>query len=105
MTNPFLNRTAIRDDQSFVGRMAELNRLFNRIGGPQPQSVSIVGDRRIGKSSLLRAVLARRGKFLSQPERYVFVYLDMQSRLRWTPQLFFERLSAEVQSAGLDASA
>ena len=105
MTNPYLNRTAIRDDVSFVGRAAELKRLFNRIGGPQPQSVSIVGDRRIGKSSLLRAVLARRGKFLSKPEGYLFVYLDMQSRLRWTPEMFFERLGAEMASAGVDSSA
>ena len=105
MTNPYLNRTAIRDDASFVGRAAELKRLFNRIGGPQPQSVSIVGDRRIGKSSLLRAVLARRGKFLSKPEGYLFVYLDMQSRLRWTPEMFFERLAAEMGSAGADTSA
>ena len=104
MINPYLNRTAIRDDVSFVGRAAELKRLFNRIGGPQPQSVSIVGDRRIGKSSLLRAVLARRGKFLSKPEGYLFAYLDMQSRLRWTPEMFFERLAAEMASAGVDAS-
>jgi hypothetical protein len=105
MTNPYLNRTAIRDDVSFVGRTAELKRLFNRIGGPQPQSVSIVGDRRIGKSSLLRAVLARRAKFLRKPEGYVFVYLDMQSRLRWTPDMFFERLAEEMAAVGVDSSA
>ncbi|HET9384914.1 MAG TPA: TIR domain-containing protein [Gemmatimonadales bacterium] len=104
MTNPYLNRTAIRDDVSFVGRAAELKRLFNRIGGPQPQSVSIVGDRRIGKSSLLRAVLTRRSRFLSKPESYVFVYLDMQSRLRWTSEMFFERLAAEMASAGVNIS-
>ena len=105
MTNPYLNRTAIRDEVSFVGRASELKRLFNRIGGPQPQSISIVGDRRIGKSSLLRAVLARRGKFLSSPDSYIFVYLDMQSRLRWTSEMFFERLGDEMKSAGVDTSA
>ena len=102
MTNPYLNRTAIRDDASFVGRAAELKRLFNRIGGPQPQSVSIVGDRRIGKSSILRALMARRGRFLAAPDRYTFVYLDMQSRLRWTPETFFERITAEIAAAGVN---
>jgi hypothetical protein len=104
-TNPYLNRSAIRDAGSFVGRASELTRLFNRIGGSQPQSVSIVGDRRIGKSSLLRALMAQRTKYLPRPDAYMFVYLDMQSRLRWTPEIFFEKLAAEVAaSAGGDAS-
>lgn len=99
MTNPYLNRSAIRDDGSFVGRTSELKRLFNRIGGAQPQSISIVGDRRIGKSSLLRALMTRRAAYLARPDQYLFVYLDMQSRLRWTPEMFFERL-AESLPAG-----
>ena len=49
-------------------------------------------------------MLARRGKFLSKPESYVFVYLDMQGRLRWTSEMFFERLAAEMASAGVNTS-
>ena len=104
VANPYLNRTAIREDESFVGRTSELKRLFNRIGGAQPQSVSIVGDRRIGKSSLLRALMSKRARFLARPDSYIFVYLDMQSRLRWTPEMFFERLASEIAPAtGVDA--
>lgn len=94
--NPYLNRTAIRDDTAFVGRTAELTRLFNRIGGSQPQSVSIVGDRRIGKSSLLRAIIARRGKHLARPDRYHFALLDVQSRIEWSVDKFFERVISEI---------
>lgn len=102
-TNPYLNRSAIRDAESFVGRASELTRLFNRIGGNQPQSVSIVGDRRIGKSSLLRALVAQRARYLTRPDAYYFIYLDIQSRLRWTPETFFEKLAGEVSAvAGTD---
>ena len=52
--NPYLNRTAIKDDRGFFGRRRELATIFSRIDAREPQSVSIVGERRIGKSSLLR---------------------------------------------------
>ncbi len=96
LVNPFLNRTAIRNPDAFVGRSAELKRVFNRIGGGQPQSVSIVGDPRIGKSSFLRSLIARRTTALAKPDTYLFAYLDMQSRLRWTPEMFFGRLVDEI---------
>ena len=96
LVNPFLNRTAIRDPNAFVGRSSELKRVFNRIGGGQPQSVSIVGDPRIGKSSFLRSIMARRTTALPKPDGYLFAYLDMQSRLRWTPEMFFGRLVEEI---------
>lgn len=97
--NPYLSRTAIRDDGSFVGRSSELLRLFNRIGGIQPQSVSIVGDRRIGKSSILRALIARRGKHLPTADKFVFVFMDIQSRLEWSVDIFLRRAGTELSAA------
>ena len=51
-----------------------------RIDSPTPQSVSIVGQRRIGKSSLLwhLAQAEIHTRYLQTPERYLFALLDFQ---------------------------
>ena len=51
--NPYLNRVMIREVSDFYGRRREVAKIFARIGAARPQSVAIVGERRIGKSSLL----------------------------------------------------
>ena len=54
--NPYLNRVMIQDPKQFYGRRREMSRIFARIGVDRPQSISVVGERRIGKSSLLYQV-------------------------------------------------
>ena len=54
--NPYLNRMMIRDVKDFYGRKRAVARVYSRISTTHPQSVSIVGPRRIGKSSLLNFV-------------------------------------------------
>lgn len=80
--NPYLNRSMVRSLDGFFGRQRELERTMARLGDATPQSVSIVGDRRIGKSSFLwhlaQPELAAR--YLDSPESYVFVYLDFQGQ-------------------------
>jgi hypothetical protein len=49
--NPFIYGPMIRDAQKFFGRIAERRQLINRV--QTMQHTSIVGERRIGKSSLL----------------------------------------------------
>ena len=57
MSNPFYYGGRVEPDQ-FVGRQSELRRIFAALEiahTGQMQSVSVVGPRRIGKSSLLCA--------------------------------------------------
>ena len=49
--NPFFHRGAIRRAEEFHGRTAEISQILGLIRNGQ--SVSMVGPRRIGKSSLL----------------------------------------------------
>ncbi len=49
--NPYGHLTAIRNPKLFVGRTHELRRLYAAIA--DQQCISIVGTRRIGKSSIL----------------------------------------------------
>lgn len=49
--NPFTNRGMITKENEFVGREREISDILARIRNGN--SVSVVGERRIGKSSLL----------------------------------------------------
>ena len=80
--NPYLNRVMIRDADAFYGRRKEVARIFSRIGTSPPQCTSVVGDRRIGKSSLLHHISQRsvRERCLEDASRYAFVFMDFQER-------------------------
>jgi len=92
--NPYLNRVAIKDPSQFFGRAREVSRIFSRLGSSRPQSISVVGDRRIGKSSLLYYINNPeiRSRFLDQPSAYVFAFIDLQQKRRLTPPEFFGEL-------------
>ncbi|MEQ1831526.1 MAG: serine/threonine-protein kinase [Candidatus Eisenbacteria bacterium] len=79
-SNPYLHRVMIKHPSDFYGRRSEVRRIFSRLNASQPGSISIVGDRRIGKSSLLNHVYTRevREQQLSEPGRMVMAYLDLQ---------------------------
>lgn len=72
LANPFAQQTMIRDAEQFVGRRAELDQILNLL--KMMQGISLVGERRIGKSSLLYHI------FLTGPvrlgEEMVVAYTD-----------------------------
>jgi hypothetical protein len=75
--NPFLLTSPIELDADFIGREPDLRRLFEVVSGPQPQSISIYGERRIGKSSLLRAFERRAPSMLSPADRYLVLRYEI----------------------------
>lgn len=99
--NPYLNRLMIRNRENFYGRRREIMHLYSRIGAPRPQSVSIVGDRRIGKSSLLYFINheANRSEYLPNPEEYLFLFVDFQEKGDMKVQDFFQMLSNQCTKA------
>jgi eukaryotic-like serine/threonine-protein kinase len=92
--NPYLNRVAIKDPAQFFGRTREVSKIFSRLTASRPQSISVVGERRIGKSSLLNYVNHPqvRARYLDQPDAYVFAFIDLQQKRRITPPEFFKEL-------------
>lgn len=96
--NPYLNRVAIRDPRQFIGRRREISKIFSRIGASRPQSIAIVGDRRIGKSSLLNQIYHQetRSAFLDDPSRYVFLFVDLQQRRHISPDDLFQDIFAQL---------
>lgn len=80
MPNPFYYGGRIENPDYFVGRKAELQRIFNALETAhtgQVQHVSVVGPRRMGKSSLLYHVLQTYPQKLQNPTQYRFVYIDL----------------------------
>lgn len=82
MPNPFAFGGRITDPSHFIGRQTELQRIFGALETAhtgQLQHISIVGPRRIGKSSLLYHVTQIYSQRLQQPEKYRFVYIDLDN--------------------------
>ena len=77
--NPFTYGNPITDPSRFFGRRRELELIFGRLQNPEFESSSIVGERRLGKTSLLyfasHPEVIRR--FGLDPEVYLFIYLDL----------------------------
>lgn len=79
-SNPFTYGNAISDPRRFFGRVREVDQIFGRLRNEEFESSSLVGDRRIGKTSLLNyladpSVRAAHGFRL---DAYIFVYVDLQ---------------------------
>ncbi|WP_298819506.1 hypothetical protein [uncultured Chloroflexus sp.] len=78
---PFIFGPKITDMRLFVGRKQELRAIADRINGVQPVSVNLIGERRIGKSSLLYALTVLWDQYLPSETRRrdpALVYLDLQ---------------------------
>lgn len=74
--NPFTARAMIKDPALFSGRGNELRTIKNLL--LTMQSCSLVGPRRIGKSSLLFYLSNPHYFSREYPEEYRFVFLDLQ---------------------------
>jgi len=96
-----MNRVMIRDPAEFVGRKLEIEKVFSRIGAARPQSVSIVGERRIGKSSLLYHLSRPEvyAKNLTDSSRYVFVLVDLHGLGDLNVSEFLDLLLDEIAVA------
>ncbi len=78
--NPFTYGNPISDPRRFFGRTREVEQIFGRLSNEELESSSVVGDRRIGKTSLLNHLAdpgVRAAHYLG-PDNYIFVYVDLE---------------------------
>lgn len=104
MKNPYLNRVAIKDPAQFYGRRKEVARVLSRIGAPRPQSVAIVGERKIGKSSLLNYIYAPEVRRRVLDDNYLFVFIDLQQRRYNSAEEFLAEVVSKVSEVLPEAS-
>ncbi|MEM7112716.1 MAG: protein kinase [Chloroflexota bacterium] len=90
--NPFFNRQRIVDPTYFVGREREVEALYSAIATRQCRS--IVGERKIGKSSLLTQLACpsslREHGF--DPDKFVFIYVDLEGMANITYDEFWPEI-------------
>ncbi len=102
--NPYLSRGPVRSQEMFFGRDHELREIANFLKGNQ--SVSIVGPRKIGKTSLLFHLMRPRvSEELGIAAGTLICYLDCEVLGSETSaevfQQFAAELRAEVEARGL----
>jgi tRNA A-37 threonylcarbamoyl transferase component Bud32 len=103
-SNPYLSRGPVRSQEMFFGRACELREIANFLKGNQ--SVSIVGPRKIGKTSLLFHLMRPRiSEELEIAGGTLICYLDCEvlggESSTEVFQQFAAELRAEVESRGL----
>lgn len=94
--NPFIVGPPIKDPRLFVGRKDELNTLINCMDGAQPTSVNIVGERRIGKTSLLYHLERTWAERVRDPDRFVFTVISMQQNNVCKKRGFFNAVARKL---------
>jgi hypothetical protein len=100
VANPFTYGNPISDPARFFGRSREIEQVFNRLRNAEAESSSIVGGRRIGKSSLLNYLAHPdvRRRYGMDPEHAIFVYVDLQMvDSRSTPERLWHRLLSQME--------
>jgi Novel STAND NTPase 2 len=103
MDNPFYHRGAIRRLHDFHNREAEISQILGLLRNGQ--SVSLIGPRRIGKSSLLIHLTRPevRSQMQLSPPQALFVLIDCQEFGGSPPEEIYEALLDGLLDAAQDA--
>jgi len=94
--NPYYNTSALRNPSLLFGRTYLLRRIYSALANKQ--SISLVGLRHIGKSSLLYCL--RQPELLQQFEydfsHYIFVLIDLREYRHKKSEDFFDAVSRQI---------
>ena len=104
--NPFTFGNPIKEPARFYGRTADIRQITNRLLSSAHESTSIIGERRIGKTSLLNYLAnpeVSAGLGLT-PDKFCLVYVDFQGLTDITPQRFWQRVLKKMERSICDKS-
>ncbi|OQX23500.1 MAG: hypothetical protein BWK80_25740, partial [Desulfobacteraceae bacterium IS3] len=95
MQNPYNNKAMLpHDSDMFFGREKEINSIKSSLLAENPQSVSVIGERRIGKSSVANRVFHKLK--LDNDTIPVFLDFDALAGLCNSKDEFFQRLNEKI---------
>lgn len=94
--NPFTNRGMVTDPADFIGRAEQMEEICTRLN--KMESTSVVGERRIGKSSLLYQLALTGREHLTHPACRFF-YIDLQDARCHTALGFFQTVLGRLGAA------
>lgn len=92
---------AVVPDTRFIGRKAEIHSIVQRLSKETMESVSIVANRRMGKTSLLNYLCKRSDTIFPPTHEWVLVYMSMMDKRLHSPKGIMRaiRRSLEKSSA------
>lgn len=107
MNNPYLYREPLKGQSGFYNRASEITRIASRIAADRPQSVSVVGGPRTGKTSIINCLCdpAKQEQYLEDPSRYLYLCLCLKEHTPTSPEAFFRLLQVALQNKGQGAMA
>ena len=95
MQNPYNNKAMLpHDSDMFFGREKEMKSIASSLLAENPQSVSVIGERRIGKSSVANRVFHKLR--LDNNTIPVFLDFDALAGLCNSKDEFFQRLNEKI---------
>lgn len=98
--NPFFAKTPVQG-KTFFGREELLKKLFYYINAGE--SVSLVGERRTGKTSVLGQLRAVNTAYLNQANTHLLVYVDFQGLQGHSETEIWESILSALVDEGEDA--
>jgi len=111
MKTPYQYTTPISSPDQFFNRSSEITRITSRIAAERPQSVSIVGGPRMGKTSIVNYLCHPdvQAQYLDDPTKNLLLHLDLNKLKPETPEQFFQciaqalsKLSGETMDCTFD---
>lgn len=102
MANPYTHTEPQKGREGFHNRSSELTRIASRIAANRPQSISVVGGPKSGKTSLIRWLsdAESQQEYLEDMAPYVMLRLSLEIETPDTPPAFFGRIDAALQHSG-----
>ncbi len=89
--NPYQTKGKITALDSFIGRQEEVRRIFTLLPMQEAKSIAIMGERKIGNSSLLYYITHPdvRKHYLARSENYIFSFVECPERANFSLEEFF----------------
>ena len=95
----------VEHPREFFGQKNIVRRIFSRVGAPRPQSVAVIGGRKVGKTSLLRYLAHREiiAEYLPAATKYLFIHREIENDPGMDAPRFLKSLGRLLSVDGLDA--
>jgi len=88
---PYIAGNSVSDSQAFVGRADVLRKVLNVLRDPHQNAIVLFGQRRIGKTSVLRELEAK-----LPTDGYRPIFFDLQDKTQWPLERVLHTLAKEI---------
>jgi len=92
--NPYITGNPVGNGPAFIGRTDVLREVLNVLKHPEENAIVLVGQRRIGKTSVLHELKAN----FSKEGAYQPIYFDLQDKSQWPLEQLLQALANKISN-------